>query len=220
MNIGETAKRHKDIVGDLLAAHALTGCDTVGAYYGVGKTKAVKVLESGYTFEYVGNPDADMKAVISEATSYIAACYGTAIRPNDSMSDVRYSVWVAKTGRKGASIQPKLQSLPPSSQAFEENVKRAHLQASIWKAALEPDPPVMNACDYGWVRDEHFTSLQWLTVQQERQFAPEEVLKMIQCSCAADQPCSSMRCSCTSAQLGCSIFCKYGVKKDASIQEP
>ena len=50
------------------------------------------------------------------------------------MYSVRYRVWVSRIGRKGASILPKLESLPPTTEAFRENVKRAHFQGCIWKA--------------------------------------------------------------------------------------
>ena len=63
------------------------------------------------------------------------------IRP---MSSIRYKVWISHTGRKGASILPKLKSLPPTVEAFRENVKRAHFQACIWKAALQLDPPELD----------------------------------------------------------------------------
>ena len=75
---------------------------------------------------------------------------------------------------------------------------------------------------------EHFRTLQPLTVLDETQFVPAEVLKMIQRSCSSEQPCSTMRCSCTSAQLGCSVFCKCSgdfcinpktVTKDAADDE-
>ena len=124
------------------------------------------------------------------------------------MSDIRFKAWVSKNGRKGARVQPKLQSLPPTSEAFAENAKRAHLQASIWKAALDACPPAMDPCAYGWLKDKHFKSLQPLMFPPETQMAPAEVLKMIQCSCRGDHPCSTMRCSCKSASLGCSVFCK------------
>ena len=68
-NIGETVKKYRDILPNLLAAHALTGCDTVGSYFGIGKATAVKVLESGYQFHEVGDPSSDIKAVNKEATS-------------------------------------------------------------------------------------------------------------------------------------------------------
>lgn len=52
VDIGETAKKYISIVPNLMSAHALTGCDTVGGYYGIGKTKAVKVLELTSVVQY------------------------------------------------------------------------------------------------------------------------------------------------------------------------
>ena len=67
------------------------------------------------------------------------------------MSDVRYKVWAAKFGRS-ASSAPKIHSLPPTSEAFGENVKRAHLQTCIWKVALTFDPPAVDPTIYGYSR--------------------------------------------------------------------
>ena len=39
IDIGATAKHHADAAGQLLAAHALTGCDTVTFMWGMGKQK-------------------------------------------------------------------------------------------------------------------------------------------------------------------------------------
>ena len=45
IDIGATAKQHADhTTGQLLAADALTGCDTVAFMRGIGKPKAVKLL--------------------------------------------------------------------------------------------------------------------------------------------------------------------------------
>ena len=40
--------------------------------------------------------------------------------------------------------------------------------------------------------------------------APLKLLKLIQCSCAFEQPCSTLRYTCTSSQIGCSVFGKCG----------
>ena len=51
--------------------------------------------------------------------------------------------------------------------AFEENVKRAHLQATTWKTALYTDPPDMDSYDYVWLKD-HFKSLQPKTIPHDQ----------------------------------------------------
>ena len=46
IDINESVDKNRTIMGDLLAAHDLTGCDTVATYHGIGKGVAVKVLRS------------------------------------------------------------------------------------------------------------------------------------------------------------------------------
>ena len=61
----------------------------------------------------------------------------------------RYDIWLKRTSKRKVTAKPKLQTLPPTAEAFQENVKRAHLQACIWKSALSDDPPEMDPCTYG-----------------------------------------------------------------------
>ena len=42
-DINATCETHK-VVPNILAAHALSGCDTVGSYFDIGKPTVVKVL--------------------------------------------------------------------------------------------------------------------------------------------------------------------------------
>ena len=60
VNIGATFANYKDIASNLLSAHALTGCDTVACYYGIGKSKALKDLVAGYALNHVRDPTADI----------------------------------------------------------------------------------------------------------------------------------------------------------------
>ncbi|KAH9508496.1 hypothetical protein Btru_055357 [Bulinus truncatus] len=82
----------------------------------------------------------------------MAAGYGCPDAGN--MSDTRYAQWLSRTGKRKAKIAPKLKSLPPTSEAFEENVKRAHIQTCIWKNALLRDPPNLDPTKFGWQKDD------------------------------------------------------------------
>ena len=57
-----------------LSMHALTGCDSVAAIYGLGKTKTITVARKGYTLDLLGQPMADIDKVVKQATVFIAAC--------------------------------------------------------------------------------------------------------------------------------------------------
>ena len=44
IDIKASAIEHRNIIPDLLAAHALSGCDTTACYFGIGKDTIVKTL--------------------------------------------------------------------------------------------------------------------------------------------------------------------------------
>ena len=55
-HIGYIVAKHRSLAPQLHSAHALSGCDTVASYFGIGKTKVVKVLEAGNRLNYLGKP--------------------------------------------------------------------------------------------------------------------------------------------------------------------
>ena len=148
-NIGSTVAKHWSIVPQLLSAQALSGCDTVASYFGIGKTKVVKVLEAGNRLNHLGNPSAKIEDIRCESAAFIAACYGQKCEARATMTDVCYKVWVSKTGRNGACLLPKLKAIPPTMEASKENIKRAHFQACIGKAALDEEPPNLVPLKFG-----------------------------------------------------------------------
>ena len=106
----------------------------------------------------------------------------------------------------------KLRVLPPTTEAYEQHVRRAHLQAAIWRSALEADPPVLNPAYYGWSISTHTSKLE--PVALPANVLPESVLKMIKCGCSSSQPCATARCSCSTAHISCSIFCACSGDKE------
>lgn len=101
INIGDAVIKHTSVIRELLAAHCLTGCDTTATYYGVGNMKMLKVLETKkFPLQKLGDPKASIASVVREATCFVAACYGVKIDVSESMSNVRYKIWISKTGRR------------------------------------------------------------------------------------------------------------------------
>jgi len=205
IDIGATAKQHVDIVPDILAAHVLSGCDTVPHLWGIGKSTVIKVLKKGCTLESLGNPNGDIEDITAAATVFAAKCYGSSVQ--GTMSDVRFDMWKKTTAKKKLTAKPKLKALPPTTEAFKENVKRAHIQACVWNSVLSEDPPDMDPCNFGWSKDEPTKSLVPVSVPDDVEPAPPEILQVIRCGCSTDQPCSTGRCKCTRAQLTCTFFC-------------
>ena len=186
-------------------SHGLTGCDPVATYHGIGKGVALKVLRSEtLSLSKVGDMTLSVEEALEQSTSFMLSCYG---HPEcSSLTDARQKIWSRKVSRS-ISAAPKLQSLPPTNEAFTENVARAHLQVAIWKQALELNPPNVDPLTHGWTRHDGSTSLTATTVPDNVPLAPDDILKMIKCSCDSATPCNSRRCGCQNANMACTSFC-------------
>ena len=97
-HIGYIVAKHRTPAPQLHSAHALSGCDTIASYFGIEKTKVVKVLEAGNRLNYLGKPYANLKDVLCESTAFVAACYGQKCETCKTMTGVRYKVLFSKTG--------------------------------------------------------------------------------------------------------------------------
>ena len=77
LDIRATAKEHPNILPNLLAAHGISGCDTVAPCYGIGKVKMLKTLKQGkLSLSCLGDSNADWPDVVKQATSFMLACHG------------------------------------------------------------------------------------------------------------------------------------------------
>ena len=91
-----------------------------------------------------------MDCVQKEAVTFIAGCYG---KCGSSMSDVCYQAWLTKVRTKSVRKMLTFQNLPPTTDAYAENVKLAHIQECIWKSVLGPDHAALNPTMCGWIKD-------------------------------------------------------------------
>ena len=185
LDINAAAEEHSSIVPVLLPAHGLTGCDIAASYFDGGKVAALKDLRHGQRslnlLENTGWPP--FSEVVDQATHFMLACYGQ--QRCHSMTEARQQMWFSKVSRSKASA-PKRCSLPPTSEAFEQNVARVHLQVAIWLHALDPNPPVLGPTSYGWSQEEGSTALSPTTVPTDTSLAPNGLLKLIKCSCRSE----------------------------------
>ena len=184
--------------------------DTVAQCHGIRKASVLKKVESWLSLSKLGLVDADMREVIQEATFFISSCYGY---PSECMTTARIKEWSSKTAKARTSA-PKLASLPPTTEAFQENVKRAHFQAVQWYAAPYSSAEQLDPAQFGWIRDEKCKSLIPVGIPPKVPTAPQQVLEMIKCSCRSDQPCATNRCSCSVAKLACTMICNCQGKPD------
>ena len=141
IDINATVDLHRDIIPDLLAAHGLTGCDTVATYCGIGKAAALRVLTSGvHALTYVEDRSRILTEITAQATAFILACYGQTTCT--SLTGARQKMWANKVGQSVAGA-PKLASLPPTKLMRHSMKMSPALTFTVWGNALRLDPPAM-----------------------------------------------------------------------------
>ena len=105
---------------------------------------------------------------------------------------------------RGRKKPPPLKKLPPTDANLQLHVLRAHLQMLLWKAADQRDQPEELA-NFGWSIEGSTVTPAVSTVP----VAPQVLLDVVSCSCTAEgKACSGTRCSCNSAGLSCTDYCK------------
>ena len=92
-DIQATVKKHADFIPKILATHALSGCDTVCASYGIGKSTVVKAAKK-HSFVKIGYLESSISDIMSDSTSFMASCYGCA--STESMTDCRRKQWAQR----------------------------------------------------------------------------------------------------------------------------
>ena len=111
IDIPATVLSLQNVVGELLPAHALSGCDTVPMCHGIGKTKMLKAVKSNEcSLHLLGDVKASMEDIVVQATAFMCRCYN--IPKAGTMTEARIKAWLVKTGSKSALKLPKLCSLP------------------------------------------------------------------------------------------------------------
>ena len=111
--------RSTNVIPQILVIHAISGCDTVAASYGIDKLKAIATSNKGLLLDSFGVEDIPWNSVMNEASSWLPLM---GIRCNHE--------WVPPTdvGAKTAksSSAPELCSLATTTETFRQNAKRAH----------------------------------------------------------------------------------------------
>ena len=73
--IQSSVKKHKAIIPSLLAAHALSGCDTVPSLFGIGKAKVIATVKTNPLI-HIGKMQSSEEMYMPEGETFIAKCYG------------------------------------------------------------------------------------------------------------------------------------------------
>ena len=188
----------KQTCRQLLAVHAIGGCDTVSAIFGIGKGTVLKRLTAGTQFiastDVLQDRCATVEDVISEGLKLLVGVYGG--KPSESLNRLRYQLYCKMATE--STLRPKPQRLPPTKASAQYHIMRAHLQAVRWSmlnaSALEPT-------EWGWRLTDD--GLQPITTSQAA--APAEILNVVRCKCKT--ACTSSLCSCRKNGIYCVSAC-------------
>ncbi|MPC79409.1 hypothetical protein E2C01_073935 [Portunus trituberculatus] len=185
----------------LLGVHAMSGCDTVSYPFGKGKTSALKLLQLDLPGldGVLGQPGATSAELKATGESFFLPLYGQT--RCSTMNEARARLF---TKQKKPSA---LKKLPPTDANLMLHVLRAHHQMLLWKAADQRDPSqeTENIVNFGWNCEGSTVTPAVSTTP----VAPQGLLDIVSCNCVAQgKAYSSSRCSCHSAGLSCTNYCK------------
>ena len=188
----------QDFLKALIAVHALTGCDTVSAFSGKGKWKAIQLLLKNESYVKamveIGETWSVSDATFNAAEELVCHLYG---KKGQNVNLLRYELYCANGGK----VDPD--ALPPCRMSLRLHMKRANYQAAIWKRAVIPHPGVPSPHGHGWkvCSTLKLVEFVWLGTKP----APEEVLELLSCTCK--RVCSVETCCCLKAGLKCTDMC-------------
>lgn len=178
----------------ILFLHAFTGCDTTSAFYNKGKIKFAKNFEkrnnlhnSAAVFK---NVNEDANNIFQAGITCILGLYGASANITD-LNTFRFNSFIKATAKDTSVL---LSSLPPTSDAAFEHLKRVYLQIQIW---LGNDLIIEN---WGW----NYSNNIYHPITMNQLPAPENLLKMLFCNCK--KGCGAA-CGCRKSGLYCSVAC-------------
>lgn len=185
----------------LLAMHALSGCDTTSYPYGKGKISALNTLLAGdfpELADVLGEVGVSQIQLLQAATPYFLCLYGQ--KPGTSLESARFNIFTK------SKKSTKVMSLPPTRCNFLQHVLRCHLQIMLWKAADQNAPPIESTdiLQFGWKITEGIPAPEI----SKGDPAPPELIDVISCQCRTQhKKCSSVACGCHKAHLSCTSYC-------------
>ena len=181
------------VARNLTALHALTGCYSTSSFFGKGKKSTFTTINKedlepslaqiGKSFKFDMNTLPAMEKLICKI-------YGA---NTDTVSEARYKLFCSA----GATEQ----SLPPSTDALTQHLRRVCYQTKIWRSAALPCIAPPSPVNYGWMLEEGQLKVQWLSGPP----APPEVLKIVKCNCKKSG-CQGSKCLCASGKLQCTAL--------------
>ncbi|KAJ8403211.1 hypothetical protein AAFF_G00354280 [Aldrovandia affinis] len=184
----------------LIGMHAYTGCDTLSAFAGRGKLRALKLIMRSEHFQEVfrklGQSWELSMDLFKKLQAFTCKLY-TASMTTEDINTARHQLFCAQRGELESS------QLPSCEDCLFMHAMHANYQAGIWRASLQQHPHVPSPVEHGWARnDDGQLTVEWMQGSP----APEAVLQLLSCNCS--HRCKLPECQCMSSGLKCTNLCK------------
>lgn len=177
---------------NLLAYHALTGCESTSYLYGVTKLGSWEIFT-----KHVHLLTNFRRDTFSEAKNSAEAFMVKLYKVDESIDSANVARYVLFRKLK------KLDKLPPTSDALELHMKRAFYQKSMWELAPIGIPHGLLPEDYGW----KLTAIgQLVPILMSLDPCPVGLLEIIACNCGVSR-CARSNCKCRKNKVSCTPLC-------------
>ena len=182
----------KDVSEALIGLHSFTGCDSVSAFYGKVKTKALKSMLD--TFKSLGQ-SFDVSPQLSKGLEQFVCSLYSGKQGMDDVNWLRYNMF-----RMDCKFES---SLPPNQDSLLLHIRRANYQAAIHRRSLQQFIGEGNLTEHGWVMENGKLVIKWSTLPR----APNHLTAAIMCKCRKGK-CHTRQCECVKNKITCTDLCK------------
>src|SRR5277367_3882255 len=155
---------------NILAYHAVLGCDVTSQLHGLSKVKCWKNFEENSDLlSSLGKVPLTPDAVTS-VEKFVVKLFNLpkTCQKLETRDDARYALF------------GKSQKLPPTSSALEQHILRAHFQTAVWEMAHLADMILPNPEESGWQLSKEGDLVPVLTT---REAVPKACIEVITCEC-------------------------------------
>ena len=188
----------EDTCRALPGLHAFTGCDSVSAFSGRGKVRALKhVMKGGRlqeAMEGLGENWILSKELFILLQEFVCKLYASQTSLTN-VNDLRCQLFRIKKGDVDSS------QLPTCEDTLLLHAQHANYQACIWNRCLEQEAEVPPE-GHGWMIEDGQLVIDWMQGLP----APQVVMELIACKCS--RMCKAPECQCIVNALECSPACK------------
>lgn len=183
----------------LPAAHALTGCDSTNAMFGIGKKTMYAALE-----RELGSSQSDYGLANVNDPKWMEAARYLIIAMYKSKNKKKCRILDELRHHLATTTDKLVVQLPPTEDAFREHALRARFQTLIWCRSHIPKPELDDPTKCGWFKDEN--GLHPVMFKQEA--VPKEIRDLSYLYCRDGHCRDDKECTCLQAGLKCIDICE------------